>query len=155
MDPVPALEWRHMNIMASQMSGNSAAYSTACSGKHERPAKLPITGPLWGESTSDWWILIGGFPSQRASNGEIISRHANDVIMSETTLQCACLIGYTVLINLWMRPANERRRYIVTSSLIGWVHSQNYPWYSSKHVKAESSTTQYANQDTSSYYQST
>ena len=24
---------------------------------------------------------------------------------------------------LWMRPANERRRYIVTSSLIGWAHN--------------------------------
>ena len=29
---------------------------------------------------------------------------------------------------LWMRPANERRRYIVTSPLIGWAHSQNNPW---------------------------
>ena len=28
---------------------------------------------------------------------------------------------------LWMRPANERRRYIVTSSLIGWAHTQNDP----------------------------
>ena len=26
-----------------------------------------------------------------------------------------------------MRPANERRRYIVTSSLIGWVHTQKDP----------------------------
>ena len=26
-----------------------------------------------------------------------------------------------------MRPANERRRYIVTSSLIGWAHTQNIP----------------------------
>ena len=25
---------------------------------------------------------------------------------------------------LCMRPTNERRRYIVTSSLIGWVHAQ-------------------------------
>ena len=28
---------------------------------------------------------------------------------------------------LCMRPANERRRYIVTSSLIGWAHTQNDP----------------------------
>ena len=28
-----------------------------------------------------------------------------------------------------MCPANERRRYNVTSSLIGWAHSQNDPWY--------------------------
>ena len=25
------------------------------------------------------------------------------------------------------RPANERRRYIVTSSPIGWAHTQNGP----------------------------
>ena len=32
---------------------------------------------------------------------------------------------------LCMRPANERRRYIVTSSLIGCAHTQNDPcsWY--------------------------
>ena len=29
---------------------------------------------------------------------------------------------------LWMRPANEGRRYIVTLSVIGWVLSQNDPW---------------------------
>ena len=29
----------------------------------------------------------------------------------------------------YMRPANERRRYNVTSSLIGWAHIQNDPWY--------------------------
>ena len=28
---------------------------------------------------------------------------------------------------LCMRPANERRRYNVTSSLIGWAHAQNKP----------------------------
>ena len=30
---------------------------------------------------------------------------------------------------LCMRPANERRHYIVTSSLIGWVHTQNDPCF--------------------------
>ena len=30
-------------------------------------------------------------------------------------------------INLWMHPANERWRYIVTSSLIGWAQTQNDP----------------------------
>ena len=29
---------------------------------------------------------------------------------------------------LCIHPANERRRYIVTSSIIGWVHTQNSPW---------------------------
>ena len=35
--------------------------------------------------------------------------------------QCAGII-------MRMRPANERRRYNVTSSLIGWAHTQNDPW---------------------------
>ena len=29
---------------------------------------------------------------------------------------------------LCIRPASEGRRYIVTSSLIGWAHTQNDPW---------------------------
>ena len=29
---------------------------------------------------------------------------------------------------LCMRPANERRRYSVTPSLIGWAHTHNYFW---------------------------
>ena len=29
---------------------------------------------------------------------------------------------------LCMRSANERRRYIITSSLNGWAHTQNDPW---------------------------
>ena len=31
---------------------------------------------------------------------------------------------------LCMRPSNERWRYSVTPSLIGWAHTQNDPWYS-------------------------
>ena len=31
---------------------------------------------------------------------------------------------------LFMRPANEGRRYSVTPSLIGWTHTQNDPWVS-------------------------
>ena len=39
---------------------------------------------------------------------------------------------------LRMRSANERRRYIVTSSLNGWAHKQNDPWTkaTAKHSKA-------------------
>ena len=34
---------------------------------------------------------------------------------------------YNAGIILWMHPANKRWRYIVTSSLIGWAHTQNDP----------------------------
>ena len=42
--------------------------------------------------------------------------------------QTACMIYriYSELI-LGLRPANERRRYFVTTSLIGWVHAWNQP----------------------------
>ena len=30
---------------------------------------------------------------------------------------------------LGLRPANERRRYFVTTSLIGWAQAYNQPWY--------------------------
>ena len=41
--------------------------------------------------------------------------------------------------NSWIilctRPANKRRRYIVTSSFIGWAHTQNDPWlYFSRNI---------------------
>ena len=38
-------------------------------------------------------------------------------------------------ISLFMRPANERRRYNVTWSLIGLAHSQNDPWCWSSIIK--------------------
>ena len=37
-------------------------------------------------------------------------------------------LRYTSGIVLYKRPANERGRYIVTSSLIGWAHTQNDPY---------------------------
>ena len=37
------------------------------------------------------------------------------------------LFDYTGIMS-HMCPANERRRYNVTSSLIGWAHTQNDPW---------------------------
>ena len=56
------------------------------------------------------------------------------VSWEEVNMAC-CLIGTKTLTEpagmiLWTRPANERWRYIVTSSLIGWAHSQNDPWIS-------------------------
>ena len=53
------------------------------------------------------------------------------IVMMPTSL--SLLASHVVVMNtvpgiiLWMRPANERRRYNVTSSLIGWAHSQNDP----------------------------
>ena len=37
------------------------------------------------------------------------------------------LVKFTGMILSW-RPANERRRYFVTTSLIGWAPTYNQPW---------------------------
>ena len=41
--------------------------------------------------------------------------------------RCTKTTTWVPRITLRMRPANERRRYIVNSSLIGWAHTQNDP----------------------------
>ena len=43
--------------------------------------------------------------------------------------KCSIYRQYLPGIILCMRLANERRRYNVTSSLIGWAHPQKDPWY--------------------------
>ena len=42
-------------------------------------------------------------------------------------ISCCIFFSYSIFsgISLYMRPANERRRYIVTSSVIGWAHTEN------------------------------
>ena len=40
---------------------------------------------------------------------------------------CDSSVTFYAGIILWMRSDNERRCYIVTSSLIGWAHTQNDP----------------------------
>ena len=50
------------------------------------------------------------------------------ILTSETTLLLTRDVSYTCPgMILCMRPANERRRYNVTSSLIGWAHALNGP----------------------------
>ena len=36
---------------------------------------------------------------------------------------------HTTALILGLHPANERRRYFVTTSFNGWVQAQNQPWY--------------------------
>ena len=50
---------------------------------------------------------------------DVIVRNADDLVVDTGNILC-------------MHPANERLRYIVTSSLIGWAHTLNDPcWYMS------------------------
>ena len=52
----------------------------------------------------------------------------------------AFLLGITGLI-LGLRPANDRRRYKVTPSLIGWAQTYCQPWYQPEYRKARSGST--------------
>ena len=75
--------------------------------------------------------VTSGFPSQRDSNVESISMSLHHHGPFATTinwwLPLLCNSALYEGIILWMRPANERWRYNVTSSLIGWVHTQFDP----------------------------
>ena len=54
---------------------------------------------------------------------ELTLRVVNAPSQWEVTLHCD-------VVSHWLGtcPANERRRYIVASSRIGWAHTQNDPW---------------------------
>ena len=54
-----------------------------------------------------------------------------DIVLRSSYTPVTC---YSISLSLWtglilgFRPANERRRYFVTASLIGWAQSKNQPW---------------------------
>ena len=58
-------------------------------------------------------------------NSIIMIAYLDKTVARQPFLPNACIS----MIILYMHPANERRRYIVTSSLIGWAHVQNDPLY--------------------------
>ena len=65
-----------------------------------------------------WW------PGDTKS--QVISSHGIDIVL----LLYFCFHSKKVILSgiiLWMHPANERWRYNVTSSLIGWALTQNDP----------------------------
>ena len=65
-----------------------------------------------------------------------LTRYSNNTIYSTVIYQLYVQWQETLIIAhdyqpgiiLCMHPANERQRYNVTLSLIGWVHSQYDPW---------------------------
>ena len=48
--------------------------------------------------------------------------------IAAVSLECWLLLWAGII--SWMRPANERQRYIVMLPLIGWAQTQNGPWVS-------------------------
>ena len=81
---------------------------TVYSGGDRREHQNSGHWPLWEESTSDRWFFHKGQVARKCF-------HVDYVILLRGKLHT--IIAGTIL---RMRPANERRRYTVTSSLIGW-----------------------------------
>ena len=106
--------------------------------RSKKTSKLRFTSLCAGNSP-----VTGEFPAQKASNADDVSiwwrHHAPEMlhwhwrngpkgnvqnpknITKQTTENCESRD------HICVRLANERRRYIVTSSLIGWPHTQNDP----------------------------
>ena len=68
--------------------------------------------------TASFWLLtitVGRY-DQVLLNELINSWHTEQFSRHSGIMLCIC-------------PTNERRRYIVTSSLIGWAHTRTDPWH--------------------------
>ena len=118
-------------IIILHTTWRTAIYIISCPWKHQISTLLALCegNPL----------VTSGFPSQRASNVGSISmswHHIPSIHPSISIFRWGCC-PYPILwdwqcigIIQGMHSANERWRYIVTSSLIGWAHTQNHPWCS-------------------------
>ena len=69
-----------------------------------------------------WRICMNISHGSTTSND--INKQKQSITTSSVYSMAYCIYSRIILC---MRPANERRRYSVTSSLIGWVHIQNDP----------------------------
>ena len=118
--PIP-IHWCHMSVMVSEINQNLTVCSTACPGQqqsnHQNSTLLAL---CMGNPP-----VTGGFPTQRAKNTQ-------SVYMSWIHLLYYWPFAGIIFC---MRPANERWRYIVTSSHIGCAHTQNDQclWMSGHH----------------------
>ena len=139
------LQWHHNGLDGvSNHQPHHCLLSRLFGRRSKKTSKLRVTGLCVGNSPG-----TGEFPAQMASNAENVSiwwRHHEIFphFMSQTwtCLYESPIVGHYFLqtskdpslvcptqwgIILCMRPANERRRYIVKSPLIGWTHTQNDP----------------------------
>ena len=113
-----------MGAMASQITSLTIVYSTVYSGadhrKHESSAPLA--------------------PEKEIHRGPVNSPHKGPVtrkifpfdyvtIQSTGTMLKVAIIMVLYRDHFGMGSANERRRYFVTLSLLGWAHTQNEPCF--------------------------
>ena len=110
-----------MGAMASQITSLTIVYSTVYSGADQRKDQsFASLAFVWGihrwpvNSPHKWPVTQKMLPF-------------DDIIMM-WVVQFHVIIRHDIGIILCMHPANERPRYLVTPSLIGWSHTQNYAY---------------------------
>ena len=90
-----------------------------------------------GQHWLRWWFVAWGHQDISWTNVDFSLRLCS-ICLRAISLQVFkllfCIMGLKLNqsagLILGLRPANERRRYKVTSSLIGWAQTWNQPWVS-------------------------
>ena len=100
---------------------------------HAQPAILCIWQEAHaGRINKSLSFIRNNFKRQYPFNSEMIENaiiFQNFSHKNSTPINASMTYSHHVSgIILWMRPTNERQRYNVMSSLIGWAHLQNDPW---------------------------
>ena len=135
-DRLALIQWRHLSIGASQISGRSIVCSTKWSGLNQKETIAFNTGLLLGNPPASIDSLGGFSVFTKSQWGESISMSSpwREVPIDQSHSDgwpSHHDIAFMLGIILGMGSVNERRRYIVTASLIGWAHTQNDAYMSS------------------------
>ena len=127
-----------MGMIASQITSLASVYLTFYSGadqrKHQSSASLAfVRGIHWWplNSPHKWPVTQKMYPFDdviilimQLEGWRVVSFHFLEQI-GHIVKESNCIWAMEPGIILCMHPANERRPYNVTSSLIGWAHTQN------------------------------
>ena len=91
---------------------------------------ISIEGPLEHSSHTATWVHGSTLADQTRK-----STRTQHPFVKTDCKHCPYHVDQNTGIILGMGSANERRRYNVTSSLIGWAHTHNDPWkHNTSHI---------------------
>ena len=125
-----------MGKIASQITSLTSVYSTVYSGvdqsKHQSSASLTF---VWGihrgpvNSPHKWPVTRKMFPFDDVIMWEVIISHLFWIyharVLSWTKSRVYVAVYYNAGLIPGLRPANERLRYFLTTSLIDWAQTYN------------------------------
>ena len=108
----------------------------------QRGADRIHVGPTWGNEVCcrDGLPEVSDYEGKRQESFGFQDVHERIVVDHAVRGQWSPThppVTKRTMIILCMCAANERRPYSVTSSLIGWVHSQNDPWKSQENASRD------------------